>query len=263
MIRILKIITLFIVILALAFEVCLRLFDPVGLLRLSATLHNLHSMIVPQSNTYVFIPGQYNLADNTLTVGTDGYRVIPDNHDSNCRIAILGDSVALGWGVNDEQAWVNLIARQMPNVKFINTAVFGYNIKDVYLAYQRVSADAYLYLMVSNDDEAGTDFWNDDLNTLPVAIIEYSNLLTVKPSERNPVMFNTYLEKLQSVKNMTIVGFKEDDLARTSSVLLINGYVHRISKVDAHANAEGNREIADALLPIVRNISCAPLTASN
>jgi lysophospholipase L1-like esterase len=75
-----------------------------------------------------------NLEDQTThrfaaTILPDGTRATgygTPGEDSRPRLFIFGDSVAWGWGLNDEQSFPWLLAARFPNVKVVNLAQNGY-----------------------------------------------------------------------------------------------------------------------------------------
>ncbi len=135
-------------------EALLALFDPLGFAYYRDQAY-LGSLLVPDPRGYNFRPGTYQLSSFRFTLLPDGTRAVPDTNLSADRtLVFVGDSVTFGYGVNDDQTWVNLIARALPDVHVINAGVSGYNSRNVSRAISLYPRTASLvYLIVSNDAE--------------------------------------------------------------------------------------------------------------
>ena len=82
-------------------------------------------------------------------------RYVPDTTANDCQIVFIGDSVTFGFGVNDDETFVNLIAQEFPQVEFINAGVHGYNSQQVRMSMKRFGeASGFVWLIVSNDSHA-------------------------------------------------------------------------------------------------------------
>lgn len=238
----------------LGVEGALRLFDPWGLTRMIDDLNRLNTLLRPlPSGGYGLQPGTHHMAGWTLTVLPDGTRWIPDNHEASCTVAIVGDSVAMGWGVDDAQTWVNQIARQVPAVHLIDAGIVGYNIQDVYETLP--PADAYLYLLIDNDDQPRLSFFGAR-TTYSLALQAYLDFITwAHEPPGNAVFFATYLDRLEAIPHLHIIAFSGERLAQNlPQTNMIPPYTSRISRADPHPNTTGNQEIAAAILPIVQTM---------
>lgn len=253
--KIVKLAALTLLLTTFTLEGVLRLTDPFGLNRSLTDLSHLQTMIdTLPTGGYTLHPGAYDMDGWRLTLGARGDRVTPDNHAAPCRIVLLGDSVTMGWGVDDAQAWPNLIAKALPGVQIVNTGVVGYNVQDVYEIFLRYpGADAYLYLLIENDDQPRLSFFGAQ-QTYPLLTLAYLNFIAWQHEPAGDAQFFTpYAARLNAVPNLQVAAFAGEPLARYfPHVQYIPPYTHRISRADPHADAVGNQEIAIALLPIVR-----------
>jgi hypothetical protein len=114
-------------------EGLLRILDPWGVMAYIGDLVAYASGTAPDPlRGYVLAPGAYHMPRWSATVLPDHSRLVPDaNTVATCRIVILGDSASFGHGVNDGETWVNLLARQYPNVRVIDAGLDGYNIDNI------------------------------------------------------------------------------------------------------------------------------------
>ena len=112
-------------------------------------------MIVPDARGYNVRSGTHVLSSFTFTLLPDRTRAVPATNPSASRtLVFVGDSVTFGYGVDDAQTWVNLVARQRPDWHVVNAGVSGYNSTNVRRnVEQDRTADALVYLIVNNDAE--------------------------------------------------------------------------------------------------------------
>ena len=133
-------------------EALLARFDPLGFVYFRDQAY-LSAQMIPDPRGYNFRPGTYPLSF-ALTILPDGTRAVPDTGPAAVTLVFIGDSVTFGYGVDDDQTWVNLIARTLPGVHVINAGVSGYNSTNVARTVaQFPDADALVYLIVNNDAE--------------------------------------------------------------------------------------------------------------
>ena len=133
-------------------EALLALFDPLGFgyFRDQVAL-NPHLIADPRG--YTFAPGHYPLSKSSFTILPDGSRAVPHTPpQADQTLVFMGDSVTFGYGVDDEQTWVDLVARALPDVHIINAGVSGFNSSNVLRTLALYpSADALVYLIINND----------------------------------------------------------------------------------------------------------------
>lgn len=253
-------------------EALLRAFDPWGARRYFNDLALLFGATHDAPpRTFAMQPGIYHFSNWTATIAADSYRAVPDSRPGACRIAFLGDSVTFGYGVDDEQTWIDLLARELPDAAMINTGMTGYNLDDVVATYRQLSADAYVYLLIDNDADPPKQWWRYSPADSTSALLDYATVWQWQHGDPSipdfPAVFFATLGKLMSDRRVTVVGFQDDDLARQSAdrypaLELIPHWTHANSRADSHANAEGNAEIAAAMFPIVKDVvahACNPI----
>jgi lysophospholipase L1-like esterase len=203
----------------------------------------------------------------------NGLRVVPDTHpEAQCRLIMLGDSVTFGHGVSDSETWVNLVARQLPDVHVVNTGVSSYTSSNVLGTYQSFpDGDAYIYLIFHNDGERNTTSEeyhrmadNQVYQPWLVRYIGFVQLMRlVSASDRQPEFADrvfSELDQLTADPRVTLVAFSGNPLTEAIvehgyPVQLLQPYTHQISFVDGHPNAEGHQQIAAQMLPITQDVT--------
>ena len=133
-------------------EALLGRFDPLGFayFRDQSTLGTL---LVPDTRGYAFQPGTHDLSHFSFRMLPDKTRAVPDTKPSAPKtLVFMGDSVTFGYGVNDDQTWVNQVAHDLPYVHVINAGISGYNSTNVLRTVaQYPAADDLVYLIIDND----------------------------------------------------------------------------------------------------------------
>lgn len=265
-----------IIITVLVLEFALRLVDPWGVVRYQkdgAELRGLYTQHPNPGRTYALPDSQIHLSNWMATI-REGNRIIVDNTPkelASCTIAILGDSVPFGLGVNDEDIFANLIARTLPGVHFINTAYSGYNFNDIYAAFETTEADGYLYLLNSNDDDDPYTAYLDE-NRRPESIAIAYFIFVLKRVQSSggsgsgdvgatlptyPEWVTARLEQLDR-PDVSILGFDNPlmhyALNVVSNAYQITEYTEPISTADGHPNVEGHMQLAEEMRPYVRDL---------
>ena len=267
-------------------EILLRAVDPWGL-HYFQDLETMGNSIFQSDfgRGYIIPDGEYNFTRWQAQVQNSG-RVVPETYSfSDCKIAILGDSVAFGYGVNDEQTWLNVAAREFPGVQLINLGVPRYNSTNVVGTWEDYpNADAYLYLIISNDLEPALNLEFERFaggGTGQPWIVRYTNFalkrgggtdqieLQVQPDETAPPLPDDYpglarfwseIEELRADKRVYFAAFEKEPL--TSTLLARDlplttwtyPFKRRISLADYHLNPTGNEELAAQAVPLLRQI---------
>lgn len=246
----------------LMLEGLLRLFDPLGLIYFP-NIDYLNTHLEPSPNREYMLPaGQYILHGWSATEADNNTRLVPDNADGDCTLLFVGDSVTWGEGVNDDATWVNLVARQLPGVNVINAGLNGYNSEDVRNTIPDFpGARAIIYLVIDNDPFVTAPFSKGGAPEYLSAIDYY--LLYLFRTRREPPQSDDWprfyrdMDAMSTDPRVTFVAFDAPfgrDLAARYPVRLIPMYTHWISAADGHANAEGNQQIAAAMLPIAQSV---------
>jgi hypothetical protein len=166
--------------------------------------------------------------------------------------------VTFGLGVSDDATWANLVARELPDVHIVNAGVPAYNVWNVAATVERVKADGYLYLVIDNDDEPEPRWREVGKRGNTWAIQTYLYVLEFRAGEPySPLQgARVTFAKLAHSSGVQAVAFEGSQLARdVPGVAYIPMYTKRISRVDAHADVEGNAQVAASILPIVRKLA--------
>lgn len=240
-----------------AIEVGLRLTDPLGALRYFGDLRAVMATYRTDVQRYAMRPGAYTFSDWQATILPDSTRRVPDTAPAGCTIALVGDSVTFGLGVSDADTWANVVARELRGVHIVNTGVAAASIWSVTASMEAVRADGYVYLIIDNDDAPEIppqalvvrEGWA--IQTYVYVLQEW------KPAAYKPdPVARAQIAEVAGRRNVQAVAFTGNQLARDMpGVAFIPPYTKRISWTDAHADAEGNREIAKLILPIVREFA--------
>lgn len=260
----------------LMLELLLALVDPWNMRYFNdlATLGNEIYTSNPERG-YIMPDGTYELSTWTATLD-DGGRVIPNTGEADCTIAILGDSVAFGYGVDDAAVWVNQLAQDYPDVQFVNYAVPRYNSTNVLMTYETYNtADAYLYLIINNDIDPAIDPDNQifagDGGNLPF-LVRYTNFAIyrgggtayVAPTDPNRQVDDTpqtrrffdEVDTLLQDERIYLAAFELETLtntllARDYDVTVLSYPPERISFTDYHLNPNGNADLAEQMKSLI------------
>jgi hypothetical protein len=257
--------------------------DPWGLHYLDDLRVLYNGYIADDVRGYRLQDGSYAFRNWTATI-THGTRNIPDTGAADdCTLIMLGDSVTFGQGISDDQNWVNLVARALPAVQIINTGVPGYSSTNILGSYQAFpDADAYIYLIAGNDSDPAFSITElkqqAELFGYRPWLVRYMAYIlrdahsgqagsaTDETPDRS--RFYSELDQLISDERMTLVGLLNDPNPLAEAVIehgyaikTIEYWTHFISRVDGHANVEGNQQIADQMIPIAEEVTgqlCQP-----
>jgi hypothetical protein len=266
-------------------EILLRVVDPWGLYYFQdlEVMGNTIFQADPVRG-YMIPDGDYTFSHWKASL-KEGGRVLPATPaEAACTIAILGDSVAFGYGVNDDQTWVNAAARDLPDVRLINLGVPRYNSTNVLGTWQAFpDADAYLYLIISNDLETALNVESERFvggGTGQPWIVRYANFglrrgegtdqVEVRTDEAAPPLPDAYpglerlwgeIQTLNADERVYFAAFEKEPLTSTLLArklpLAVWSYPfsRRISLADYHLNPTGNKELAAQALPVLRQIA--------
>lgn len=243
-----------------ALEGCLRYIDHNGTYRYRADqyAHILDWIASPRG--YVLPAGTYHYSNWTATTDSAGNRSVPASRPHACRIAILGDSVAFGFGVDDADTFATVLAGEV-DAQIINAALTGYTSENVLKTLYDVPADGYVYLAILNDD----DVTHTVTRTKPLtgaypqtAIETYIQAATWNSYiPDNVPRFRQDITTLAARDDVLIVTFAwangwHKGLVRLApDTVVLPMYSGTVSAYDQHPNAAGHRQIAAGLLPHV------------
>ena len=241
-----------IIISLLSIEVMLRLTDPLGLIYWWDDINAYDRILeTDAARGYVMTPGVHDFGGWRAIVNTDHERVVPAS-GAGCRVVFLGDSLTFGWGVNDDETFVNLLAAML-NIEAANTGTNGYNIWQISAVMRLYETDLFVWLAIDNDAEPT---WNlparQARTNYRFASEKYLSFVfqTGQPVNDWP-RFRATAASLPDAHRLLIVAFDEPYASHLPQAHLIARYASAISAVDSHPDAAGHVEIASALLPIL------------
>lgn len=239
-------------------EVLLRVVDPWGIQQAMATSRMVQIGYTIDGDRVLLTPGHFDSgAGWSYTVGLDHRRVVPASKPNGvCTLAIVGDSVAFGWGVNDNETFANLIAQAHPEWRVINYGVSGYNRDDIRQLLPIVQADVVVWLTIENDDNGplisqqvgGTD------PLTPLLLERYwrgfrEALSYVQAGPLRPSLAYQALVHEALAQGVQVWAFQGNPLPNSiQGVQWLPEPTHTISRGDPHPNAVGHREIAEIML---------------
>lgn len=240
-----------------ATELLMRVFDPIGLAFFDDIVA-WNKGLLPDPEGYKMPDGIASFTRWSYTV-ENGYRITPANHPNGETVYFVGDSLTFGWGVQDDQTWVNLITDEL-DLNGINVGKAGYNIGNFVMLIETLPPEACIvHLSVPNDYEMG--FYAGEME-FRVLTTRWSQLFYFL---RSPVLpspietFNAdYRAKFQQMQahseRFLTIAYDPAIVERLSDlgVMLIPPYTSNISAVDSHPDAVGHRQLYHGILPLVR-----------
>jgi len=242
--------------------------DPLGAVAYSHSTVSFIMNTVPDETGYRLNAGEHYFHYYTMTIDEDGYRVVPDtDHDADCTIAMIGDSVTMGIGVDDAETWVNLVARDIPDVRLINTARSDYAVQDVYQLMQTTPADGYIWLMIENDVVDEYVFRSLIPNQNPYlpatrlylerlrSRLSFGNVREVDAEGQRSTDFDNYWDFSDRIlSNDNVFGFafetgavSRETAERYDNVVSIPHFGESISTIDFHPSVVGHQNIANSV----------------
>lgn len=266
-------------------EILLRVIDPWGLSYFEDLAVMGNELFTPDAaRGYIIQDGSYQFSYWSAAVQAGG-RVLPKTDAAAaCEIIILGDSVAFGYGVNDDAAWANQVAAQLTGVHLRNLAMPRYNSTNVLQTLQAVpDADGYLYLIINNDIDTAINpaeqYFAGSGAGLPW-LIRYMNFAIFRSGGTDRVeiegentallaetpqtaRFFSEVDAILAAGRVWLAAFANEPLTNT---LIAKNYPvtvltypaqRRISLADYHLNPQGNEELAAEILPLFREIQQA------
>lgn len=240
-----------------ALELLVRASDPLGVVYFDDVAY-LWTTRHEAAHGYDHIPGSYTLGDRfSFTIAPDGNRYTPGRFRGGARVTFVGDSQTFGYGVNDADVWVSQVTATL-RLDALNIARSGYNIENIALQLADVTG-CIVWLTISNDPGAPvkwTPFAPDGAGsylgqTLRVINLTRAGYDTVPITPVTDVLYRQIAERPDTLIFALNDGSYGDIMARDYGAVLIPPFTERISRADAHASAAGNRQIAEAALPII------------
>lgn len=243
--------------------------DPLGVVQARHAQATFFLLMQPHETGYRLQTGTHRIHHYTMTVTEAGNRTVPDtNLQAACTIAVIGDSLTMGIGVEDRETWVNRLAQQFDNVRFINAGRSDYSAPNILALKDAIPAEGYIWLIIENDDIERLQFWrfvpvgNPYLpaTRLYVRHLQRQFARAQDGQPGRPVNRARFDETAaQIVENPSTIGFAFERpqaesigarlAQRYDNVHLIPDYRGRISAADGHPNTAGHIEIAAAMQP--------------
>jgi hypothetical protein len=238
-------------------EALLRIADPLGVVY-SDDYAMMRRNADPAPHGYTLRTGQYNAAKWSYRVNIDGSRNTPGRVPHETQVVFIGDSVTFGYGVNDDEVWVSLVASRLA-LDANNAGRTSYSAANA-AALLRDIEGCVVFLTFPNDPSPGvsSSFANDTIydersfTDRTGALLRYGKP-TVMPEPFNPA-FEAAMTEIAARLDTLILAFDDSygrAVADAYGAVLIPWYTDRVSFADAHASAVGNRQIADAAAPII------------
>lgn len=245
-------------------EAVLYFLDPLGVVTYLHSFTLLEETNLPSETGYTFVIGEHKMLNYSYTINPDESRDVPaSNSNADCTIAALGDSLTFGMGVEDDETWVNILAETYPNIEFLNYGRPVFSSGNVLRSYNAYSADAYLWLVVDNDDFPDREYF-PSRGEYPLATRLYW-IYVLYPAIFGELPFNILLENGVAItddgsspsadvadtigENTLIFGFDELPTNNIEQAIIIPKYTEVNSPMDAHPSVIGNQQIADGILP--------------
>lgn len=214
-------------------------------------------------------PGTYHASRWSFTILPDGTRAVPATNSTASRTAVfIGDSLTFSYGVDDADTWINLLAAEFPEWRFVNAALPAFSAVNYARALALYAdADAIFVVTIPNDSSeppAVAPF--DPMPPITPYTLLYLRLLsrqiTVKErtaEERAEIAakWEASLRALAADPRVTVITFDngpytDEVRAVVPDAAAVGYFTERISAVDPHANAAGNRQLYASMLPVVR-----------
>lgn len=256
---------LFGIILTLLLTEGLLSLDPVGLRYIRDYL-TLTDAVIPAPAGYTYAPGVYHLSRSTVTMQEDGTRLMPDTNLNGAQtLVFVGDSVTFGLGVNADETFVNLIARELPDTRVIDAGMPAFNIQNIRRAVEAQPADVRMVYLITNND-ADPEFLpsfdpKDRFPDLPWTAL-YIRFLPVVLQATDPrfgnagtdlEMYRREVEPLTTDPRVLIIGYDDALTPMTPGAIAIQPFTSRLSFADQHPDAKGHQQLADQILPLLSN----------
>lgn len=257
-------------------EITLRVVDPWGLKYFDDLAVLWDAVVEHPQRGYALPPGTYQFSNWKATILPDSTRWLPANHEGQCKVLFLGDSVTWSHGVSDEETWVNVVAGQLPTANVINAALNGYNSENVRRALEEFpAAHVIIYLIVGNDMEPTMGWENGWLRQPRLLMLDkyarywqlsrgFGNTPAVANTSAEPPPPDPHYQRFEAdldalsrdprVVFLAIPGFLDPGLISKYNIFVFpkGDGRGRISVVDPHPNAEGSRNMATIALPVIQ-----------
>lgn len=241
-----------VIVLLLGIDTLLWHLDPLGMRRYFDDLVSLSQLAIPAPDGIRYLPGHHQFEMYSASIGLDGLRVVPNSHFSACHIAFIGDSVTFGMGASD--SFVNMLASGLA-ASVSNAGIPGYNVGNIALELETITADGYVWLIIQNDAETTAGYQYP--KSLPSATVIYLQYLF--PSQSVPIdttnLFQTadIILSRDDVQAFIFEGERLTELMTTRypNIIVLPRWTAKVSRYDAHPSSAGHQQIADSMQPYV------------
>jgi hypothetical protein len=251
-------------------EVLLRITDPFGVVYFHDIARNFYDVSLPDQRGYVVAPGEYQASHWSFNILPDNTRAVPDTSpEAENTMVFIGDSITFGYGVDDHETWVNLVAREFPDWHVINDSYPGWSIENLEGAWEmHPDADLIFVLTITNDSDepkrvAGVPGWKPTYIQLYATMITYLLRGFPMPSEETIAAlepaWREAINRIGADPRVTFIvinvtGTYDDRVMEMfpDKTVRIENYTDLISTVDSHANPTGNAFVAEQVVPLVR-----------
>ncbi|MBN1563397.1 MAG: SGNH/GDSL hydrolase family protein [Anaerolineae bacterium] len=254
-----------------------QVYDPVGV-RLLDDRYEIHKNLqcANANCTRLRMPaGTITFAHGwRATIEADGRRLVPNNNpDCTLQVALIGDSYTWGPLVNDDETWANGLAQHFPSACFYNYGMYGFNAEQVALTLAEAvpdEMDMVLYFVFTNDDVGPIVNTHIGSPPSPLNIVLYVELIRQHAGLReqapgmidftpDPAQFAAAIHRIGADPRVQFVGFEHEirlheirEMGYPATEIPWFSEDNIIAPIDNHPTAEGHREIAQALFPLVR-----------
>ena len=177
--------------------------------------------------------------NTTINVNQEGYRLVSDNttnDNESCTIAFLGDSLTMGWGVEDYETYASILTNKL-QCKGYNMGVSSYGTPREVLRLNKsnIPTPDYIVLQYADNDIKENKSFYDNLNSLSIMSEDKYN------SVRDRYLINKeyfFYKHSWVLFNAVRINFKEkyDSLSKNTNVSQIND-VSQMNEVDYFYNA--------------------------
>lgn len=250
-------------------EGLLRLVDPFGVAYFHDLAANFYDVALPDPRGYVVAPGQYRASHWSFTIGDDHTRAVPDtNPDAERTMVFIGDSVTFGYGVEDAETFVNLVAREFPDWRVVNDSYPGWNIQNLEAALQmHPDADLIFVLTITNDSDepmrtADMRGWRPPYVQLYATMIVWlvrgfplpspETVAALEPAWRASIA-NIAADPRVTLLVIDTTGDYDRRVAEMfpAQTEILRNYSALISTVDSHPDPSSHAYLAGQIVPIV------------
>ncbi|MEM6720125.1 MAG: hypothetical protein AAF611_12445 [Bacteroidota bacterium] len=189
---------------------------------------------------YTLKPGTFQFKNQefevTFKVNSLGMR--DDEASLNTpKIAVLGDSHAMGWGVEQKETFAEVLQKQTGK-KVLNTAISSYGTAREFTMLQQVNTDSLQYIIIQycdNDYEENHAYFHNN-NVLDISSKEvYENVSSDQRTKKNYYLFKHVLKfpklLLSASSDAETVQFPEDEIKVFLNVIQQAKYLHDQVKI--------------------------------